>query len=62
MNYRIIVYTIMLFVSTFAISGINFTGIFKTNHEIEAKIFVALVILGLSYISSQFIINFIDLF
>ena len=51
----------MLFTTTFAVSGINFNGFFKTKHVLEAKIFVALIILGLSYVASQFIISFIEL-
>ena len=62
MNYRLIIYTIMLFTTTFAVSGINFNGFFKTKHDIEAKIFVALLILGLSFAASEFIISFIELF
>ena len=62
MNYRLIIYTIMLFTSTFAVSGINFTGFFKVKHDREAKVFVMLLILGISYVASQFIINFIELF
>lgn len=51
----------MLFTTTFAVSGINFTGFFRIKHEIEAKVFVALIILGLSYVASQFIISFIEI-
>ncbi len=62
MNYRAIVYVIVLFATTFAVSGINFTGFFRTKHEIEAKVFVALIIMGISYAASQFIISFIEAF
>jgi uncharacterized membrane protein YwzB len=52
----------MLFTTTFAVSGINFNGFFKTKHELEAKIFVALLILGISFAASEFIIGFIEMF
>lgn len=61
MGYRIYIYAIMLFLSSFASSGINFNGLFKVKHEIEAKIFVMLVIMALSYLSSSFIIAFLNL-
>lgn len=62
MNYRIIIYTVMLFITTFSVSGINFNNFFKVRHELEAKLFVMLIILGLSFVSSRFIIDFIELF
>ena len=60
MKYQAIVYVIVLFATAFAVSGINFTGFFRIKHEIEAKVFVMLIILGISYAASQFIINFIE--
>ena len=43
MNYKIYIYAIMLLVTAFSLSGVNFTGVFKKNHEIEAKIMVVLI-------------------
>lgn len=60
MSYRIYIYVFMLFATSFALSGINFNHLFKEKHIIEAKIFILLIDLGLSYIASQFIINFIE--
>ena len=60
MDYRIYIYALMLFATTYAFSGINFNNIFRTNHKLEAKVFVMILILGVSYISSRFIIDFIE--
>ncbi len=60
MSYEIYVYAIMLFVSAFCLSGINFNNFFKKGHIIEAKIFVMMICLGLAYLASSFIIAFIN--
>lgn len=60
MNYRIYIYTFMLLVTAFALSGINFDNLFKKNHIIESRIIVLLIVLSISYLASQFIINFIE--
>jgi uncharacterized integral membrane protein (TIGR02327 family) len=51
----------MLFATTFAVSGINYNDFFKKGHVIEARVFVMLMILGISYIASKFIIDFVEL-
>lgn len=61
MGYKAIVYALMLLVSSFSLSGINYTGFFKTNHIWEARFFIIIITLALSYLSGSFIINFIEL-
>ena len=61
MNYKIYIYAIMLLTTTFSLSGINFTGFFRTNHKIEARIFIVLVAMAISYLASEFIINVINI-
>lgn len=61
MSYKVIIFIIMLFATTFAVSGINYNDIFKKGHVIEARVFVMLMILGISYIASKFIIDFVEL-
>lgn len=61
MDYRVFIYIIMLFITMFCLSGINYTGFFKTKHELEAKLFILIISLGISYIASRFIIDFIEL-
>ncbi|MBE6148795.1 MAG: DUF1146 domain-containing protein [Firmicutes bacterium] len=61
MSYKVYVYALMLLASVFAISGINFDGIIKRSKIFEARILVLLLIISLAYLSSSFIINFIEL-
>ena len=51
----------MLLLSSFALSGVNFNQIIKTNYKNEARILAFLLILSLSFTSSMFIINVIEL-
>ncbi len=60
MNYKIYIYAFMLLTTIFALSGINYNGLFRTNHKIEARIFIILIAMAISYLSSQFIISFIE--
>ncbi len=60
MSYKIYIYAFMLLTTIFALSGINYTGFFKTNHKIEAKVLIVLIAMSISYLASQFIISFIE--
>ncbi|MBE6155606.1 MAG: DUF1146 domain-containing protein [Firmicutes bacterium] len=60
MNYKVYIYALMLFLSVFATSGLNFEGIIKRNHIYEAKALVILLIMSLTYLSASFIISFIE--
>lgn len=61
MSYKIYIYALMLFVSVFAVSGINFDGIIKKNRIFEAKLLVVLLIMTLTYLSSNLVISFVEL-
>ena len=60
MYYRVIIYIIVVFLSAYAISGVNLNGIFKKGKVIEANMFVFLLILALSELVTSFIINFLE--
>lgn len=60
MNYKTYIYIVSVFLSVFALSGINFTNFFKKNKEIEAKIFVFIVTFALAYLLGTFVIEFIE--
>lgn len=62
MSIKILVYGIMLLTSTFAVSGIKINNIFKTNHIWEARIFTALLIMSITYLSGSLILQIIDVF
>lgn len=60
MNYKTFIYVITLMISIFALSGINFDGFIKTNKALEARILVLLLSIGLSYLVTNFITDFIS--
>ena len=62
MSIKILVYGIMLLCSTFAVSGMKLNGLFKTNHIWEARIFIALLIMSITYLSGTLILQIIDVF
>ena len=61
MNYKIIVYAIMILLSTFIVSGLNINGIFKKNKKIEANLFIISLIIIMSYLLTNFIYDFIGI-
>ena len=60
MNYKAYIYIITLMISMYALSGINFDRIIKTNKTIEARVIVILLGIGLSYLATNFITDFIQ--
>lgn len=60
MNYKVYIYAFMLIVTVYALSGINYNNFFKTKHVLEAKIFIMLVAMSISYLASMYIISFIE--
>ena len=60
MNYRTYIYIVSVLLSTFAISGINFTNVFRKNKQVEAKILIVILSLALGYLVGTFIITFIE--
>ena len=62
MNIKILVYGIMLFVSVFAVTGINTNNLFKTNHIWEARVFTALLIMSITYLSGSLILDLLNIF
>ncbi len=61
MSYKVYIYVITLMMSIYATSGINFDGFIKTNKAIEARVLVILLSIALSYLSTNFIYDFISL-
>lgn len=60
MNYKAYVYVITLFMSVYALSGINFDRFFKTNKALEARLLVIISAVALSYLLTNFITDFIS--
>lgn len=60
MDYRVIIYILVVFTTAYALAGVNLNGIFKKGKVLEANIFVFLLILALSELVTCFIINFLE--
>ena len=61
MNYKTYIYAITALLSVFALSGVNFEPIIRKNKKIEATILIVLLALALSYSTTNFITDFINL-
>ncbi len=61
MNYRIYVYALFFFLSIFMLSGINFEKFMRKNKVIEAKMLIMALSCALSYLLSNFVLDFLNL-
>lgn len=60
MNYKAYIYIITLLLSVFTLSGVNFEKIFRTNKVVEARVLVIIISITLSYLTTNFITDFIN--
>ena len=61
MNYKIYLYALMLFLSIYILSGVNFEKVMKKNKVIEARLLVMCLSMALSYLLTNFIWDFLKL-
>lgn len=61
MNYKVCLYTIFLFLSIFIFSGVNFEKIMKRDKIMEAKLLVMSLSFALSYLLTNFVLDFLNL-
>jgi len=59
MNIKTFLYIITLVISIYALDGINIKNVFKTNHIMQAKLIYLLTSIALSYLTTNFIYDFI---
>ena len=57
---KLILYTVFLVLSLFIFSAINFDGILRKGKIVEAKLLVISLSFALSYILTQFVLDFIN--
>ena len=57
---KLALYTLMLALSIYAVSGINFNNIIKTNRKFEAIFLQILLALTLAYCSSSILLAIIE--
>jgi len=58
---KLALFTLMLALSIYAVSGINFNNIIKTNRKYEAMVLQILLSLTLAYCSSSLLLIIIEL-
>ncbi len=61
MKYKIIIYAVMILLSTFIVSGLNINGIFKKNKKVEANLFIISLIMIMCYLLTNFVFDFIEI-
>jgi len=61
MNYKIYLYALFLFLSIYIFSGVNFSNIMKKDKVIEARLLVMTLSIALSYLLTNFVIDFLNL-
>lgn len=59
MNYKIYVYVICIFLSIFALTGVNFEKITRKDKVLEIRILVLILGFILGYLLANFIFDFI---
>ena len=60
MNAKVFIYVITTLLSAFTLTGINFNKFWKNNKTLEAKIFIILLSLIMSYLVTNFIVDFLS--
>lgn len=58
--YNLLLYIIVLIIVIWAMDGVNLNNIFKQNHIYQARVFYIILVFSLSYLASNFIINFLN--
>lgn len=57
--YNFLIYLIMLIIVIWSMDSININSIFKKSHIYQARVFYILIVLSITYMSSNFIIGFL---
>ena len=60
MNAKVYIYMITTLLSAYTLTGINFNKFWNSKKSIEAKIFVILISLIMSYLLTNFITDFLS--
>ena len=60
MDIKVYLYVFFTMMSVFILNGVNFNGIMKKGKEIEAKLLVLVLSFALSYLLTNFLLDFIS--
>ncbi|MDD6094023.1 MAG: DUF1146 family protein [bacterium] len=58
--YNLLLYSIVLVIVIWAMEGVNINTIFKKNRMYQARVMYILIVLSLTYLSSNFILDFLN--
>ena len=58
--YNLLLYLIILIIVIWAIDGVNINFIFKKNKIYQARVFYIIIIFSLTYLTSNFILEFLN--
>lgn len=58
--YNLLLYSIVLVIVIWAMEGVNINTIFKKNRIYQARVMYILIVLSLTYLSSNFILDFLN--
>lgn len=58
--YNLLLYSIILVIVIWTMDGININHIFKTNRVYQARVFYIMIIFSITYLVTNFIIDFIN--
>lgn len=60
MNYKVIIYSFMVFLTIFSFVSVDIDKFLKKDKPLQANIFVFLIIISIAYLAASFIINFME--
>jgi len=60
MGIKVYIYIITTLLSVYTLTGINFNKIWRKDKNIEAKLFVIILSLIMSYLLTNFIVDFLS--
>lgn len=59
--FNLLLYFLVLLIVIWVMDGINLNAIFKKGRVYEAKVFYVIIIFSLTYLTSNFLIDFINI-
>lgn len=59
MSIKIYLYIIITFLSAYSLTGINFEKFWRSKKNIEARVFIIILSLIMSYLLTNFIVDFL---
>lgn len=60
MSLEFILYVIFFMMTTYIITSLNIEGLFKKGKVLEARLFVIVTSMCVSYLATQFVVNFME--